>query len=424
MAGSATKLGTAAVLVVLAGGIWAGVRPKPDAAVTEAIDATATQTKPAGDGAARHTTIESPPAAAMPTALPRTVAVASELPSATGQRSDWPLPDAAAPPVRQPAAAKFADRRDLVERPVTAFVDQRPLADTKAEPVFVAPERPAIPVKRFEDHRHLTDDKPAPSAPAPASGSGEQPIATARLDGASGCGPVTVETEPLDGGRMIVRLASACRAGRSLSLAYGGAVLARRLDAAGRLEFTLDLFAGPAPLSLTLHDGARQTIATRARDLDRVDKVAIIWQTPVDLDLHAFEYGARSGEPGHVSPLQPSAAVAARELTLASGRGRGFLSRTDTGEGLGDKVEVYTHFRAEGTSPGPVQLMIDYVTRGALPTGAHCGTGANARVLFESVTLSQGQVERRSGEIPARPCGRPLDSASRMTPLPQQTVRR
>lgn len=222
---------------------------------------------------------------------------------------------------------------------------------------------------------------------------------------------------------MRVHLMSPCRAGQSLSLGYGGAVLVRRLNAAGEFADTLDLFAGATPLTVTFDDTVRQTVATRARDLDRVDKVAIIWSQPVDLDLHALEYGAQQGADGHVWAAAPATAIAARELALASGRGRGFLSLADKGEGGGDKVEVYTFFRVDGPARGPVHVMIDYATRGLRPAGTTCGDGQHARVRFESVTFSRGDVARRRGEIAARACGQPLDAASRFTPLPQQAVR-
>ncbi len=388
------------LVVVLAGGIWAGVQPKQ---LTRAPFAPAAAVEP----------VAKPTPEPQPQALPpvRRAAVLPEVPATTA-----PVPARASPALSAPsavAAPSIADRRHLVERPAMPFDDQRPLAEGQ-EPT--AP--PARPVNRFADQRHLVQDKGAAMPAVP------QPVEAASLATPGACGAAEVVTEALEGGRMRVQLVSPCRAGASLSLAYGGAVLTRRLDAAGELNATLDLFAGAAPAIATFDDGVRQSFATRALDLDRIDKVAIIWSAPVDLDLHALEYGAQPGAVGHVWSAVPATATVARELTDASGRGRGFLSLADKGESSGDKVEVYTFFRTNGPMQGPVHVMVDYATRGARPAGTTCGDGPHARVVFESVTFSRGDVARRHGEIAPRPCGQLLDAASRFMPLPQQAARR
>lgn len=428
MSGLIKAIGTASVLAALAGGIWAGVRPKVTVETAREVTPTEPQDTTGAQARRNQAEVTQPAAAAAPPptkpqrsaagpSLQRPVTPAAELPSAvvplSAPTGPVPAPNAAASPPAPPhplARPTFADHRDLVDRPATTFLDPRPVALPEAARQGTPP--PPAAASRFEDRRQLIADKAS------------SPVVTAHLASPVDCGPAEVVTEPMEGGRMRLRIVSACRAGRSLSLEYGGAVLARRFDGVGRLEMNLDLFAGTVPATLTLHDGSRQRIPTRARDLERVDKIAIVWSAQVDLDLHAFEYDARPGERGHISPARASTAIAARELTLASGRGRGFLSHVDNGDSPGDKFEVYTHFRAEGASLGPVRVLVDNLTRGTHPMGRNCGDGADARVIFESITLSQGQLERLSGEISPQPCAQALDAARRMTPIPQQTVNR
>lgn len=206
---------------------------------------------------------------------------------------------------------------------------------------------------------------------------------------------------------MRLLLKSECRPNQDVQLAYGGAVLIRRLDAAGQLDFTLDAFAGAsAALEITLADGRREIVPVAANDLDRLAKVAVIWRAPVNLDLHAFEYASPFGQAGHVWERKPVTKVMAQEIMRAGRRGRGFLSTHDDGRSVGDNLEVYTFFHHDEQATGVVGFSIDYETRGELPSGATCGAGAFAEVSYQFSMLNHlGQVTRENGLLAAAPCG-------------------
>ena len=99
-----------------------------------------------------------------------------------------------------------------------------------------------------------------------------------------------IATEAMSGGRMKLTLKSECRSGQDVKLTYGGATLRQRFDANGYLATVVDCFAGTKdPIELEFAGGLRKSVPTVALDLDRVTKIAVVWQAPVDLDLHAFE---------------------------------------------------------------------------------------------------------------------------------------
>lgn len=144
---------------------------------------------------------------------------------------------------------------------------------------------------------------------------------------AGACGVPETKTEPLAAGRMQLTLVSSCRAGQEIVWSYGGAEFAAKLDAAGKLDVIVDCFAGATtPVDMTLADGTELSLPVTALDLDKVTKVAVIWRAAVDLDLHAFEYAAQAGEPGHVWSGGPGSLDAARERLDKASRGAGFLS--------------------------------------------------------------------------------------------------
>lgn len=221
------------------------------------------------------------------------------------------------------------------------------------------------------------------------------------------CGAPQIETQPLAAGRMRVAIAAGCRAREDVHLVYGGADQIARLDDSGRLTWVLDAFAGDKDqLELRFDGGVKSTVPVKANDLDRVSKVAVVWQRPVDLDLHAFEYAALAGSRGHVWAGAAGTSDAAASAVGSERKGRGFLSTANDGTGAGDRVEVYTFVHAEVQAAGAVGLALDHATRGDDPGETTCGKGDLAEVPYTVVVLARGSSPRReSGLIAAAPCG-------------------
>jgi hypothetical protein len=235
------------------------------------------------------------------------------------------------------------------------------------------------------------------------------------LTAAVPCTDPNIATEPLAGGRMRIEVKSACRAGQTVSLAYGGAELVRKIDNAGNLDVALDCFAGAdTPVEIRMADGTMRRLPVVAKDLDRVSKVAVLWKAPVELDLNAFEYAARLNEIGHVSAARPSSLDEAERQAAAGHRGRGFMSSI-SGTANGDRLAVYTFVHAAEQASGVVGLALDYKSRGELAAEPMCGKAALAEVPFRLVMrLRGGQVERHAGTIAAAECGARILPAARL----------
>lgn len=360
-----------------------------------------------------------------------------------------PPASAAAPSFRDPralAAPSFQDKRPVF---APSFHDGRELStarppkadagvDGKGEPadakvadakvkVAAAPPAPqfrAVPV--------VTPATPAEQARPQAGMGGTSTLialspSTLRIDGA-GCGAPEVTAEPMDGGLMRIRVAAGCRPNEAVQISYGGAEMIRRLDAWGALDFPLDCFVGASSsVELRFADGSRKTLPVTANGLDKVSKVAAIWRSPVNLDLHVFEYGAAFEAPGHVWAKAPGSAAAAHMMSEAERRGRGFLSAADGDQTLGDKVEVYTFFHNDQQASGSIALALDYETRGESPSGATCGRGALAEVDFRVVILPRGgQPATQSGLLTRVDCDTRISKEARynQSALPALRIRR
>ncbi len=232
---------------------------------------------------------------------------------------------------------------------------------------------------------------------------------------ATPCRPGETHAAPLPGGRVQIDVADPCRANQSVTIGYAPYVFVRQLSAEGRLSFVLDLFQGAAQAPTLLYaDGESRSILLPPTDLESVSKVAIVWGKPVNVDLHAFEYSAKPGGPGHVWAGNPSGAEAARDEARRSGRGRGFISFTSDGSVAGHQIEVYTFWHQPGQPGGLVSTAIDYETRNATPAGDTCGSGPFASFPFETVSLAPGRTAiRERGIISPVPCGEPLIEKAR-----------
>ena len=196
---------------------------------------------------------------------------------------------------------------------------------------------------------------------------------------------------------------------------YGAFEMQRQLDNAGRGLFVLDLFQGKSPaVSLQIGASPAQPVSLEAVDMSGLSKAAIVWQAPVNLDLHIYEYAARHGEPGHIWPGAPSTAEAAESEARTSKRGRGFLSTIDDGRASGEKVEVYTFWHHPEQRSGLVATALDFETRGGTPDADTCGDGVHASVVYETFLLNaRGELSRERGSIAPATCGSELTGAGR-----------
>ena len=315
---------------------------------------------------------------------------------------------------QQKLAAEAEAKRKAEEQKLAADAE----AKKKAEELKLAAEAEA---KRKSDELKL-------AAEAEAKRKAEQAQAANRRDAApatvaalspalvSGpCEPAKVIAEPLIGGRVQLKVDSACRRGQNITLLYGDHDMVRKLDGNGQAIVIVDLIFGTGDgLTVKTADGRQDRVALVAKDAGQYSKAAVIWRKAVDLNLHASEGNAAFGTPGHVWSKAPLTAEEAKEKVATSGRGAGFMSTIDDGNHDGSKVEVYTFFHSPEQPSGAVPFSVDHTSRGAQPAGEMCGTGALAEVPFDAVLLLRtGEVQRDSGVIPSVACGTPLEGKTR-----------
>ena len=331
------------------------------------------------------------------------------------------------------AAAAEAQRKADEEKRVAALNEASKKQSEDARLAALSAAASAAKRKADEDQRNRLAaetavkpkaDDPRGASPATAPTPLPQTAAlTPQLTNAAKTTPATtaapceapgVKGVAKTGGRVEVVIDSPCRRGQPVVVQYAGYDFVRKLNSNGQAAINLDLFAGGTePAKVSFADGSSQNITAKVTDLGEVSKVALIWNSPVDLTLHAHEAGG-SPDKGVWSGA-PSSAEAAKALIATTGRGTGFMSTVNGGVTEGPRMEVYTFIHSPEQDVGAVSMSLDYASRGITPTGDMCGQGSLAEIPFDVViTDRKGQVQRESGLIPAVKCGEAIPEKARL----------
>ena len=242
------------------------------------------------------------------------------------------------------------------------------------------------------------------------------------------CPPPRVDVLPRPAGLTEFVLDSPCRKLQIVRIHYAGLEFIRTIDEQGSLEFALDCIAGDAiPVEFILADGSQVSKKIVTFDLDRVTKIAVVWSAPVNLDLHAFEYAALPGTPGHVWQGAPSSMSDAKSLATKDQRGHGFVSTTSSGKERGTKLEVYTFWQEPSQKAGVVNMALDYESRASTTQDPEtCGTGLYSDLEYEAMILDRNRPVKRSfAKFASLDCSVKLNGLDRYSrkAVPEITVR-
>jgi hypothetical protein len=181
---------------------------------------------------------------------------------------------------------------------------------------------------------------------------------------------------------------SPCHARTVAELSYDGLRFGVALDAAGAGTVAAVGFQQASDAVLGFADGETIGFNIPFADTERMERVALVWEMPVDLDLHAFEFGALARSEGHVRPDQP------RSYGDVRRRGGGYLLEYQPVGGVGQSVSVYTYWRRYGGRAGVVKLKVNFASRDGRQRPDTCSGGALAEPDFTVLRSVAGKLER------------------------------
>jgi hypothetical protein len=147
----------------------------------------------------------------------------------------------------------------------------------------------------------------------------------------------------------------------------------------GILTMDIPAFESPAFFTVRMPGGATASALAGLPDMANYTRVGVQWQQDRALELHAMEFGATYGDPGHIWRENPGSAARAE-----NGEG-GFMTYLGSIAVENPMLaEIYSFPRDTLDNNGTVRLTIE-----AEVTQANCGQDTLARTL---ATDSDGEV--------------------------------
>lgn len=213
-----------------------------------------------------------------------------------------------------------------------------------------------------------SDDEAIEAAAEPADIIDILPLEESEV--AQDCKAVLTAT-PTDLAMVSLSLSNPCRPDAVVAIHHQGLMFNAITDENGKYDVTVPALATEAFFIAAYSDGDGAVAITGVPSLSLYDRAVLQWQGEDDVQLHALEFGAEYGQPGHVwsqSAADPKQAVA--------GLG-GFLTRLGSdsvGDGL--MAEVYTFPSGITLQDGQVALSVE-----AEVTGRNCGRLVEAQSI-------------------------------------------
>ncbi|MEO9823654.1 MAG: hypothetical protein ABJF50_04440 [Paracoccaceae bacterium] len=221
--------------------------------------------------------------------------------------------------------------------------------NTKAKPLPVDPASNAL--------------RPPPKMPGRVKAANVVSIKKVSKPDAACLPQLTLKRAP---GAMIDLTFQGCKE-RSVVLTHGAVQVTAQTNSAGTLRQSVPALDQKSVVTVSFDGDAIQS-TIEMPDANLFQHVAILWQGPQTLQMHAFEFGAKRNQFGHVwagAPKSPQRAT--------RGNG-GFL--TKLGDGSGASAEIYSFPAGQSQNRGVVRLVVE-----ADVTPANCGQQINAVAL-------------------------------------------
>lgn len=223
----------------------------------------------------------------------------------------------------------------------------------------------------------------APSAPLLANPGAALPERLAQADAAQTvladqplspfglpCG-LSVTTEAMPAATVALDIMDPCQPNARVVVEHSGLTLTGQTDAMGILTMDIPAFESPAFFTVRMPDGATGSALSNLPDIASYARVGVQWQQDRALELHAMEFGATYGDPGHIWRDNPGTAARAEN---GEGGFMTYLGNVAVEEPM--LAEIYTFPRDTLENDGTVRLTIE-----AEVTQANCGQDTLARTL-------------------------------------------
>lgn len=184
------------------------------------------------------------------------------------------------------------------------------------------------------------------------------------------CG-LSVNTTASEGAMVALDIMDPCQPHSRVIIEHSGLNLTGRTDVMGLLTMDVPVFENPAFFTVRMPDGVSDSSLAIVPDLDSYYRVGLQWNENRSLELHAMEFGATYGDPGHIW-LDHAGSVD----RAVAGEG-GFVMQVGNANVDNPMLaQIYSFPRDTLDGSGNVRMSIE-----APVTEANCGQNTLARTL-------------------------------------------
>ncbi len=270
-----------------------------------------------------------------------------------------------------------------------------PVQTVKAAPALVEP----LALEKIALTSAATDDTPprhrpaAPAVPEPAVAPGPDAALPATPDDPEipslGC-DVTAQAVP--GGMAVVdfTVSAPCMGNARLVVHHNGMIFTAVTDEDGQLNVAVPALAERAVFIAAFDNGDGAVATARVTDIDEYDRVVLQWQGKTGFQIHAREFGAGYGQPGHVWSGSATAGT--------GDHATGAVVRLGAGDTLAPLMaEVYTFPSGAADRSGSIALSVE-----AEVTADNCGRDISAQLLQRQ---GADRVKTRDLDLAVPDCG-------------------
>ena len=200
--------------------------------------------------------------------------------------------------------------------------------------------------------------------------------------------PPSTRIDVRRGAESTINILSPCHAGTLAELKYSGLKIAVPISEDGSGAVLALGFEANSAAQITFAGGDRITFDLPFKGALLVSRIAVVWDPPVDLDLHALEYGGKLGSEDHVFARRP------RQFSDVRKSGGGYLKLYNSYNGVGQSAEIYTFFSRRSPPTGIVRLALDFASLRRSENAPFCGEGRLSDPPFMVLRSDRGQVQR------------------------------
>lgn len=234
-----------------------------------------------------------------------------------------------------------------------------------------------------------TSDAPRPKERPATAGAGDGDRVAALRPQSDKCQtPPGLSIDLRRAAQTSIAVSSPCHAGSVAELSYSGLRFAIPIDGRGNGSLTAPGFEANAPAVIRFNDGVTTEFDLPFKGMNRIVRVAVIWDQPIALELNALEFGAPVGSPGHVRPDNP------RSFAEVRRDGGGFLTSYRAAGGIGLNADVYSLWVRRGGDAGVVKMFLDFASRNRDKLPEACGKGRYAAPEYIVLRSLGGRLER------------------------------